>query len=415
MDYYPHDFPANARARIEAERIRAQQELQERQQSVPWSRHGPDSSNDRNFYDYILRVFSAFGNEACGLGSQGIWAVDRVEKEAFEFLRLFTIAAFSADGTDKNGRRIRNPISQVDGSLLPDVEREFCHSKRWRDFQAQLLGVANRPGKPNNPTWTTEQVWGRIDRQLLDAKLADIAEEMQPKLAQKHADARSEGRKKGNSGFYNAAWPKLEADVANEWAERIYRTILQVWATQGQEPCRPFYQAVYNNLLAPLFACRKAAGTGEIRLKETATRSHGKSAAAMDEFVRAMNRLDARWKRRVDIASRESEYAQQEVSRPKAHVTTTQPRTPIAANANNKLVGSRTGRKPSPKVASRRAIVGANCTFTTRQICKRLDLEEISPDWDPFPGWVKGLNDTRFKKRIYRMISKDKRIAKGTG
>jgi hypothetical protein len=84
-----------------------------------------------------------FVSEACKLGRKGIWHVDRVEKEALEFLRRSTIDARSSKGYDKSGRAFGGDwISNWDGSIQPEVRRQFERSDEWKQFEAALLQVA---------------------------------------------------------------------------------------------------------------------------------------------------------------------------------------------------------------------------------------------------------------------------------
>jgi hypothetical protein len=160
-------------------------------------------------------------------------------------------------------------------------------------------------------TWTPEDVWGLIDRRLLTAKLTEIAEEMHSKIAEDKAKARAEGRKRGNAAFYPAERIRLEEGRADEWAEKIYQASLRVWETQGHKPCRAFYQAVCEYLLAPLFETRKGTVNADFRIEDQRTGQPSHSAAAQGAFVRAMDRLSSRWNRKMDVAAREYEYAMQ--------------------------------------------------------------------------------------------------------
>jgi hypothetical protein len=148
MDYCPQSFSSNSRARIEAERIRARRELQERQKKVPWSRYGPNSANEENFHEYILRVFAPFAEEVCDLALQGRLLVEQATREAEEFLRVFTIQAHADCGHDKDGRSLRQQVSNWDGSLLPDIQRKFHQSAQWHDFEGRLLDVIERTNEP---------------------------------------------------------------------------------------------------------------------------------------------------------------------------------------------------------------------------------------------------------------------------
>jgi hypothetical protein len=149
----------------------------------------------------------------------------------------------------------------------------------------------------------------RIDHVLLNAKLAEIAEEMHPKLAKDKAIAHSEGHKRGNSAFYPAERVRFEEGRADEWAEKEYEAACQVWETQGYKPSRAFYRAVYENLLAPLFATRKATVIADMGLEDQRTGRSGHSAGAQRAFAQAMGKLSSRWSRKIEVATREYEYA----------------------------------------------------------------------------------------------------------
>ena len=135
---YPREFSAQARGRVEVEQIRAHRDLDQNRNQVAWSRYGPVAADEGNLRRYILRVFLAFSEEACKLE---LWAVDRVRSEALEFLRLFTIQAYYEDGHDKSGRKLSRMISDHDGSILSEVEREFRKLAEWGQFEEQLLAL----------------------------------------------------------------------------------------------------------------------------------------------------------------------------------------------------------------------------------------------------------------------------------
>jgi hypothetical protein len=145
MDY-PRDFPPEARARVEAEGLKATRDLERDRDQVPWSRYGPTAKDEENLRRYILRVFLAFAQQACKLGP--LWTVDRIRAEANEFLRRFTIEAYYHEGHDKDGRKLRDMVSHVNGSILPEVRREFEKSELWHQFQEELLAVAEAAAGP---------------------------------------------------------------------------------------------------------------------------------------------------------------------------------------------------------------------------------------------------------------------------
>ena len=144
---YPRDFSPQARARVEAERLKAGKELEEQRDEVPWSRYGPGTVDEKNLRKYILRVFLVFAQEVCELGSQRPWTVDRIRSVADGFLRRFTIEAYFDKGYDKHGRKLPEMICNSSGGILPKVQREFEKSAEWHQFEQELLAVAEQQAR----------------------------------------------------------------------------------------------------------------------------------------------------------------------------------------------------------------------------------------------------------------------------
>ena len=140
---YPREFSPEARARIEAEMVRARRDFRLRRAEIT-SSYGPSAADEENFRQYVLRVFLAFAKEACKLGSLRVWTVDKITPECVEFLRRFTIQAYYEDGHDRNGRRLSSMTSNLNGSLLEAVERQYRGSEEWRQFEDALLAVAEQ-------------------------------------------------------------------------------------------------------------------------------------------------------------------------------------------------------------------------------------------------------------------------------
>jgi len=95
MDY-PQEFSVQARARIEAERLKASRDLEKyrsQPETRPQRRHtsGPYgklwTEYEEDLHEYILRTFLAFALQACELGSHGTWAVDRIRAESLSKCR----------------------------------------------------------------------------------------------------------------------------------------------------------------------------------------------------------------------------------------------------------------------------------------------------------------------------------------
>src|SRR5947209_118586 len=139
---YPQNFPPESRSRVEAERLRAGKDFDQARQNAPHREYDARVYLEAELRRYILRPFAVFVSELCKRGSQGIVQVDEIEKAAWEFLRRFTIHAKSSKGFDKFGRKFAQNWTDNWGHLQPSLKREFERSDEWRQFQEELLHVA---------------------------------------------------------------------------------------------------------------------------------------------------------------------------------------------------------------------------------------------------------------------------------
>ncbi len=144
---YPEEFSRQARARIEAEKLKARNQLEQQRNQVPWSGgYLPRPADEENLRKYILRVFLVFAQEACKLGSRAQWTVDRIRSEADEFLRRFTIKAHSDEGYDKQGRKLEE-MTDYYGTIKEGVWWAFKESAEYHQFEQELLAVAEQQAR----------------------------------------------------------------------------------------------------------------------------------------------------------------------------------------------------------------------------------------------------------------------------
>jgi hypothetical protein len=125
---YPAEFPAEVQDRIETEKIRAYRDLR----ASPLVPVGLElfSVVDR----CIMRIFSAYAKEACELRAPRGWTMDKVNRDAEEFLRQSVIMV------------VREKAPQLRGLWLDDwlpgsatVRRLVECSPEWKQFQEDLL------------------------------------------------------------------------------------------------------------------------------------------------------------------------------------------------------------------------------------------------------------------------------------
>lgn len=125
--HYPHEFPSEARDRIEREKIRACREL------LPASAY--EFKDQELAIRCIMRIFLTFAQELCVFRNEHGWPLDRIQREGEEFLRKLTITVVfeKFPGCD------RHWISNWNGSVEPDMEHRFKASPEWTQYEELLL------------------------------------------------------------------------------------------------------------------------------------------------------------------------------------------------------------------------------------------------------------------------------------
>lgn len=144
---YPSDFPAESRAAVAAEKLRAGRDFDVARENSPWTRYCASPELQAELRRYILRQFAVFASEACTLGQKGVWHVDRIHREVLEFLRLTTIDAKYSKGYDKDDRQFAQDWidSSGGGGIKPEVMRQLERSDR---VAAVSRGAASGRGEP---------------------------------------------------------------------------------------------------------------------------------------------------------------------------------------------------------------------------------------------------------------------------
>jgi hypothetical protein len=174
MDY-PREFSPEARAYVEAERLRAIRAYEQRRGELP-AGYGHMAENEENLRHFILRVFLAFARQACKFAEDGIWPVDKVRSQADEFLRRFTIQAYYDYGQDRGGHKLPEMTSNW-GHLRSEIERKFRESQEWHDYEDELLAVAEKIAKRSTRKAKRSDDLSTTRRAMIESFIAKMAEQ----------------------------------------------------------------------------------------------------------------------------------------------------------------------------------------------------------------------------------------------
>jgi hypothetical protein len=166
--------------------------------------------------------------------------------------------------------------------------------------------------------WTPLRVQQQIDPVLLDDKRLEISNEMQPKsLAAR------------NSAKNDYQWAMAELILVNEWAEKLFDAWLEIWDTQGFPRCHALYRAIFESELRTLFATRNGCFKGQLNRRTLIHRSRANNSAIGRWFAREIDRLTAKWNRRVNAESRKAMYSALREARRESAPPTSQPKPEI--------------------------------------------------------------------------------------
>jgi hypothetical protein len=134
---YRSEFPPDARARIEAETLRAYAALEQDVRGMErWRRDVP-------FIRCVMRVFIAFAREACEFGKKNnhrAWFDRELDQRCREFLLAIVIDAWEDKAKDLGIREMFSS-SGWGYSIKEDDRRRIEKSAEWKQYQELLLGA----------------------------------------------------------------------------------------------------------------------------------------------------------------------------------------------------------------------------------------------------------------------------------
>jgi hypothetical protein len=132
---YPNGFPQDARARVEAEKLRAYAALEQEVRGIEsWRRDVP-------FVRCIMRVFIAFAHEACEFGKKSnrrAWSDSELDQRCREFLLSIVVDAWEEKAKDLGVGKMFSSPHHWGYSLDDAARRQIEKSPEWKQYQELL-------------------------------------------------------------------------------------------------------------------------------------------------------------------------------------------------------------------------------------------------------------------------------------
>lgn len=165
-------------------------------------------------------------------------------------------------------------------------------------------GIPTISGEPQ----TSTQAWKLIEQDYT-LRLSLVANEWATEHLRAWNAVFGEGRRRGNSAYFGSALVRMEIADAEKRAEWAYRTCCEIWEIQGRTKCRPFFRAVFDWCLQPMFSVREGCFRHglELRQKRTGAKIPQGLSAIEGHMRREMGKLRARWNTILEIATRDAE------------------------------------------------------------------------------------------------------------
>jgi hypothetical protein len=151
--------------------------------------------------------------------------------------------------------------------------------------------------------------WEDIDHSLVSLRRTDLAEEMFDRMKKEEARIYFENRLNLNACAIPALILEMKTKYADEYARRVYEIYDDIWKKQGHVTCAAFVRAVCSQAVVPTLRARADAIAAEFSMFALRTNfSPSTRDAMLSKFERDMERLQARWERRLEAEAKECEH-----------------------------------------------------------------------------------------------------------
>jgi DNA-binding CsgD family transcriptional regulator len=153
--------------------------------------------------------------------------------------------------------------------------------------------------------------WEDIDHRLVTLKLLELAEQMRVQIKEAKAQIQLDNRGNSNGSAVLSLILKMNQERTEEWARRKYEIYCQVWRTRGHIKSAAFIRAVAARAVLDTFRSRTPAIAAEFSKSALRTNVPFTMRDAMlNRFRLDMQRMEDRWRRRLEIEAKECEDAE---------------------------------------------------------------------------------------------------------
>jgi DNA-binding CsgD family transcriptional regulator len=149
--------------------------------------------------------------------------------------------------------------------------------------------------------------WEDVDQRLVSPKTLDISEEMHKRAAVGERRIADETAKSGNSAGYLPRLFDFHEQLTDEWIQREYAAYCEAWTQQNRQLCPEFIRALRGGPIAQLIAGRRSSVLGEVGLRAWRIGEQS-NPYSLEDWNRKMDRLRARWMRRLESDAAACEY-----------------------------------------------------------------------------------------------------------
>ena len=153
--------------------------------------------------------------------------------------------------------------------------------------------------------------WGLIDHALVGLKLTNLAEEMHQSIRAEIGQIQFNNIGNSNSHAVPTQIIAMHLRRTDELIEKTYGVYCEVWEKQGHKKTADFVRAVSANAIPVIISARTTAVIAGLSSQRARTHSpiepHN---ARVESFKQSMNRLAARWARKLKIEARECELSE---------------------------------------------------------------------------------------------------------